>query len=91
MPLPRLRGYMFSLVIVIATILPAAASILCFTLPSFSSLPSPAVAAAAGWLTPKTIMMLNMVLMALVPAYGLLGFADPVLGYRRFWELYIGA
>ncbi len=43
-----------------------------------------------GWLSPKTIMRVNLVLMAAVPAYGLLGFADRALGYRRFWELYIG-
>jgi UMF1 family MFS transporter len=43
-----------------------------------------------GWMSPKTIMRVNMILMAAVPAYGLLGFADRSLGYRRFWELYIG-
>jgi UMF1 family MFS transporter len=40
-----------------------------------------------GWLQPKTIIRINLVGMALVPAYGLLGFADKSLGYRRFWEL----
>lgn len=43
-----------------------------------------------GWLSPKSIMRLNLVLMAFVPAYGLLGYADRSLGYRRFWELYLG-
>ena len=43
-----------------------------------------------NWLSPKTIIRLNLILMALVPAYGLLGFADKALGYRRFWELYLG-
>ncbi len=40
-----------------------------------------------GWLSPKTIIRINLIGMALVPAYGLLGYADKSLGYRRFWEL----
>jgi UMF1 family MFS transporter len=38
----------------------------------------------------KNIIIVNNVLMALVPAYGLLGIADRSLGYARGWELMIG-
>jgi MFS transporter, UMF1 family len=43
------------------------------------------------YLTAKTVIAANIFLMSAVPAYGLLGFAHPLLGYRRYWELYIGA
>jgi UMF1 family MFS transporter len=43
------------------------------------------------YLTSKTVIATNIFLMSAVPAYGLLGFAHPTLGYRRYWELYIGA
>jgi hypothetical protein len=42
------------------------------------------------WMTAKAIMRVNLLMMALVPAYGLLNFADKTLGYVRFWHLYIG-
>ena len=45
---------------------------------------------ATGRLTAKQIIVVNCVLMTLTPAYGLLGFADGRLGYRRWWELYLG-
>ena len=45
---------------------------------------------ASGRLTAKQIIVLNCLLMILTPAYGLLGFASPALGYRRWWELYLG-
>jgi UMF1 family MFS transporter len=45
---------------------------------------------ATGRLTAKQIIVANCVLMTLTPAYGLLGFADSRLGYRRWWELYLG-
>jgi UMF1 family MFS transporter len=43
-----------------------------------------------GRLTAKQIIICNCILMTLTPAYGLLGFLSPGLGYRRYWELYIG-
>jgi UMF1 family MFS transporter len=45
---------------------------------------------SSGRLTAKQIIVANCVLMTLTPAYGLLGFADARLGYRRWWELYLG-
>lgn len=44
----------------------------------------------SGRLAAKQIIAVNCVLMALTPAYGLLGFANQALGYRRWWELYVG-
>ena len=41
-------------------------------------------------LSAKQIIVVNCLLMTLTPAYGLLGFADGRLGYRRWWELYLG-
>jgi UMF1 family MFS transporter len=37
----------------------------------------------------RALVALNCACMALVPAYGLLGYAHRALGYRRWWELYI--
>ena len=45
---------------------------------------------ATGRFTAKQIIVLNCCLMTLTPAYGLLGFASPALGYRKWWELYLG-
>ena len=45
---------------------------------------------SSGRLTAKQIIVANCVLMTLTPAYGLLGFASASLGYRRWWELYLG-
>ena len=45
---------------------------------------------ATGRLTAKQIIVLNCLLMTLTPGYGLLGFASSTLGYRRWWELYLG-
>jgi len=43
-----------------------------------------------GRLSAKQIIVVNCALMSLTPAYGLLGFASASLGYRRWWELYVG-
>ena len=47
-------------------------------------------AAARRWLTPLAVINTCLVLMALVPAYGLLGFLSPTLGYVYYYELYAG-
>lgn len=36
------------------------------------------------------VVQLNLFLLCLVPAYGLIGFLHDSLGYRKGWELYIG-
>lgn len=41
-------------------------------------------------LSAKRIILINLTAMSLVPAYGLLGYADATLGYRRWWELFVG-
>ena len=37
----------------------------------------------------RALIAFNCVCIALVPAYGLLGYAHRSLGYRRWWELYL--
>ena len=48
------------------------------------------LAATGGLLTPMQVINTCLITMALVPAYGLLGFISPVLGYRYYYELYAG-
>lgn len=43
-----------------------------------------------GALSAVGVIVASNTLMALTPAYGLLGFASPALGYVRWYELYIG-
>jgi MFS transporter, UMF1 family len=40
-------------------------------------------------LTAQRIICINLAVLALIPAYGLLGLASTRLGYRVWWELYL--
>ena len=41
-------------------------------------------------LKPQHVIAMNCVGCALVPAYGLLGFASPYLGFRKAWDMFLG-
>lgn len=41
-------------------------------------------------LSNSTVLLWNNTLMSLVPAYGLLGFVNRSLGYRRWFDMYLG-